>query len=400
MKTMIPLRFLLLLTGLFGLMACSSPIGPPLAPIDPTATAIPTLTPEPIIPTVTPVKVGEQSAESAATPYPIPNATESQLVTAYPVPVEIQSDVDHFPRFGISGWGTGPSAALEAGMGFSQFLNWSHEGDPLLPDSVTHWKMLRASNDPAKAIDWASVEAVVLAEPGSVWIVGNEMDVKWQDNVSAETYAQIYHDAYTRLKTLDPSSQVAFGGISQATPIRIAYLNDVLASYETLTGEKLPADLFTVHAYVLREERDSWGVDIPPGMDDVNTGKLYEIDDHASLDLFIEQLGYFRQWMADNGYREKPLAVTEFGILLPADYGFASETVADYMRNTIRLMLSTTNEVTGFSADENRLVQTWFWYVVEDSADRYPTSNLFDSEQGQLTLLGETWRDIVEEIQK
>ena len=280
-------------------------------------------------------------------------------------------------------------------MLFSQFLNWEARPDDLLPESVTHWKMLRASNDPNKAINWEEVEQLANATPGSVWIIGNEMDVKWQDNVSAETYATIYHDAYTRLKTIDPTSQIAFGGISQSTPLRLAYLDQVLASYEAVYGEKLPADYFTVHAYVLREERDSWGVDIPPGMDDINTGELYEIDDHASLDLFIKQLADYRTWMAANGYRDKPLAVTEFGILLPHDYGFPPDVVSQYMRDTINLMLTKTDETTGYPADENRLVQTWFWYVVEDTPDRYPSSNLYNSERGQLTQIGETWRDIV-----
>ena len=360
------------------LAACSQPTTP--AP-----TSRPTLTPEPIIPTATTGVNDGISAETDPTPRPQPTSP----------PANIDTTSDHFQRFGISGWGTAPSAALAAGMPFSQFLNWSHIADEQLPDSVTHWKMLRASTDPAKAIDWASVEQVAGAEPGAVWILGNEMDVKWQDNVSAETYATIYHDTYTRLKTLDPTAQIGFGGISQATPLRIAYLDAVLDSYQAQFDEPLPADLFTAHAYVLREERDSWGVDIPPGMDDVNVGELYEIDDHARLDLFIAQLQLFRQWMADNGYRDKPLAVTEFGILLPNDYGFPAGTVAQYMTDTIALMLSTTNDATGYPPDDNRLVQTWFWYVVEDTPDRYPTSNLYDSQIGALTLLGETWRDIV-----
>ena len=29
-----------------------------------------------------------------------------------------------------------------------------------------------------------------------------------------------------------------------------------------------------------------------------------------------------RQWMADHGQRDKPLWITEYGILMPEEYGF------------------------------------------------------------------------------
>jgi hypothetical protein len=54
--------------------------------------------------------------------------------------------------------------------------------------------------------------------------------------------------------------------------------------------------------------------------------------DHGRLNLFIAQIIAFRDWMAANGYREKPLAVTEFGILLGANDGYTPDKAVLYLR--------------------------------------------------------------------
>ncbi len=70
---------------------------------------------------------------------------------------------------------------------------------------------------------------VVEANPGVIWLIGNEPDCIWQDNVRPEEYARIYHDLYAFIKSRDASSQVAAGGIVQPTPLRLEYLNRVSA---------------------------------------------------------------------------------------------------------------------------------------------------------------------------
>ncbi|MEZ4661305.1 MAG: hypothetical protein R2911_27460 [Caldilineaceae bacterium] len=90
-------------------------------------------------------------------------------------------------------------------------------------------------------------------------------------------------------------------------------------------------DVFTVHGFVLREDQ-TWGAGIPPGLDAfAHEGQLYELADHRDLEIFKTQIRDFRRWMADNGLREKPLIVSEYGILMPADYGFAYKQVRDFM---------------------------------------------------------------------
>ena len=70
------------------------------------------------------------------------------------------------------------------------------------------------------------------------------------------------------------------------------------------------------------------------------------------------------------------LAVTEFGILHPSDYGFPPEVVAEFMVDTFDFFMTAAND-TGYPADDYRLVQWWFWYSVFDSGD-FPTGNLYD----------------------
>ena len=91
-----------------------------------------------------------------------------------------------------------------------------------------------------------------------------------------------------------------------------------------------------------------------------------------------------------NGYGGKPLAVTEFGILHPADYGFPPEVVTLFMIDAMEFMATASGE-TGDLEDNNHLVQYWFWYSVYDGHD-FPTGNLYDPELESLTAVGQAYR--------
>ena len=93
--------------------------------------------------------------------------------------------------------------------------------------------------------------------------------------------------------------------------------------------------------------------------------------------------------MTDRGYADHPLAVTEFGILHPSDYGFPPQAVADFMAGAIDFFLHATGE-DGYAADDKRLVQWWFWYSVYDGGD-FPTGNLYDPERDRLTEIGDVY---------
>ena len=220
--------------------------------------------------------------------------------------------------------------------------------------------------------------------PGRTWLIGNEPDVRWQDNATPAEYAQAYHLAYTTIKQADPTASVAIGGVSQITPLRLAYLDQVLDAYQSLYGEAMPVDVWNMHAFVLQERAGDWGVDIPPGMTEVTEGQLWQIEDHADLALVEEQVRAMRRWMAAHGQREKPLWITEYGILMPASYGFPPDVVGQFLVDSYDLFDGLRDPDLGYRADDDRLVQRWVWFSA--GFDLYPTGNLFHPD-GALTEL-------------
>jgi hypothetical protein len=244
--------------------------------------------------------------------------------------------------------------------------------------------MVRVSEDGYQP-DEAAIQDAAAADPGAVWLIGNEPDVRWQDNVTPARYAEVYHELYHLLKSVDPTCTVAIGGVSQPTPLRLAYLDRVLAAYQAEFGEPMPVDMWNVHGFILREERDSWGVDIPPGLE-ADVGLLYEIDDHDDIGIFCDQILAFRRWMAQRGYRDRPLVVSEYGVLMPADYGFGVDRVQAFMYAAFDHFLTARDEQVGYPQDDDRLVQYWAWYSLADTV--YPTGNLFDPQSKSVTVLG------------
>lgn len=298
------------------------------------------------------------------------------------------------PRAGL-GISTPAGAQVWAGwLGASWFLNWT-TGEPMADRQLDYWQMVRIQPDraPDGALPTlADCAALARRWPGRVWVIGNEPDNIWQDNVPAEDYAHYYHDYYTAIKGADPSARVAVAGVSQATPLRLAYLERVLAEYERRYGERMPVDWWTLHGYVLREERGSWGTDIPPGFDQ-DAGLLIEPAGHGDLDLFAQGIRDFRAWMALNGYRDRPLALTEFGILLPVDFGYTPQVVGAYLTGSFTWLDAASDPATGYPADGNRLVQRWAWFSLSDPI--YPVANLADLESGRLTPIGLAFRAYV-----
>jgi hypothetical protein len=269
------------------------------------------------------------------------------------------------------------------------YLNWNVDPQPI--PGARFAQMVRV-NEGGFYPPLETIRRAAQANRGSLWLIGNEPDVKWQDNVTPERYAAVYGELHAAIKATDPTAQVAIGGVSQPTPLRMAYLDRVLAAYRTQSGAEMPVDVWNVHAFILREEQGSWGVDIPPGMD-VAKGQLYEIADHSDMEVFRRQITDFRRWMAERGLRDKPLIVTEYGILMPGSYGFPPEVVSDFLVNTFDFFLTARDSELGYPADDNRLVQAFNWFSIADKV--YPTSNLFDSETHNVSPVGETFKAYV-----
>jgi hypothetical protein len=271
------------------------------------------------------------------------------------------------------------------------YVNWHVVPNPPDTGGVHFAQTLRTRGDTISPT-LSLIQEAATRNPGSLWLIGNEPDVAAQDNATPEQYAKSYGIAYRAIKAADPSAQVAIAGVGQPTPLRLAYLDRVLAAYREQYGTEMPVDVWNVHAYILREERGSWGVGIPPGME-VDEGRMYEVDDHADMAIFRQQIADFRRWMAERSQRDKPLIVSEFGILMAEEYGFPPEVVGRFMVETFDYFLTARDEQTGHPGDDNRLVQTFCWFSV--AMPGYPTSDLFDPVTHAITPIGKVFRAYV-----
>ena len=280
-------------------------------------------------------------------------------------------------RFGVGLAGPAESILLydvEA-LGIGWYVNWTIAENPPHPNGVAFMQDIRLLGGNLNPIqDVETIQAALQANPGAVWAIGNEPDSIWLDNCIPTQYATAYHEWYHFVKAHDPTARVAFGGLVQATPLRMLYLDHVWQAYLTAYGEEMPVDVWVVHGFIFREERGQWGADIPPGMDAyAHLGAQYEVRDHDNMDIFAEQIVRFRQWMADHGQREKPLVVNEYGILVYPDIWdednnqFTDERVVTFMQATFDYFLTATDPDLGYPADENRLVQAWAWYSLDDN---------------------------------
>lgn len=240
-----------------------------------------------------------------------------------------------------------------------------------------------------------TVEATIANNPGALWIVGNEPERDKQDSMTADVYATFYYNVYNFLKARDPSAHVAIAGVVQSTPLRRRYLDLVLTEYKNRYGVTMPIDVWTVHAFIL-PENDDWGAAIPLGLRDfAHEGMQYAVTDHDSMEIFKANIIAFRQWMAERGYRDKPLLITEYGILIP-DYYFPYAKVKSFMLATFDFFLTSADATIGYPADNNRLVQAWSWFSLNypPYADTNPTGmngNLVAPDTGALQLLGQDY---------
>ena len=250
-----------------------------------------------------------------------------------------------------------------------------------------------------------TIRQIAQANPGSVWLIGNEPDrITYMDDVCPDEYAMVYHELYHLLKTVDPTAKVAIGGIVQATPIRLQYLDIVMCVYQHTYGNKLPADLWNVHAMILNEEEGGWGCEIPPGQVSLGRALRVEVWETDDIELLKQQTRDFRQWMAHHGERDKPLIVSEYGVLMPAwlcdgdprysdpycgannGRPFGYSRVTAFMQSSFDYFRGVTDSGTGYPADGNRLVQAWNWYSLNE--DWMYNGNLFSSSSKQITPLG------------
>ena len=316
------------------------------------------------------------------------------------------------------------------------YLNWTVQMRPLRPRGIEFGQTIRVHQKltcPLYSADawnrdvcpyaqpydylispsWTTIAAVVRANPGALWMIGNEMDRRdWkeegpppytsgQDEMLPETYAVAYHDLYSLIKGIDPGARVAIGGVIQPTPQRLTYLSRIWDSYQSRYGVTMPVDVWNVHNFILPEHEDGRGAGVPPGMK--GDGVIYNSSlSHVDMKIFDQQIRAFRGWMKDRGQQDKPLIISEYGVLYPEWYvpAFDAERVGDFMIDTFDYFLNTTDCNLGMPSDGCRLVQRWAWYSLDDDGEWTGTGlneygALFNRNTTIMTETGKLYRDWV-----
>jgi hypothetical protein len=271
----------------------------------------------------------------------------------------------------------------------------------VIREDTEHWEL------PDPATYWAKIERLVAENPGYLWFIGNEPDNPCRFGTFSGEYAERYHKLYDFIKERDPTAQVGIGGVVLPSQIRRTWLERVLAAYQSRYGEAMPIDVWNVHNLLLSECPGECGC--PPGEegDDMpceplccsggyvprelwcQKGLYFSYADQANAAAFKQLIVEFRQWMKDKGFQDKPLILTELGVLAKSVEGscpncFPRERVNQYMFDVFDFMMTEKDPQTGYPADGYRLVQRWTWYSLEDSSFN---GNLMNQEF-QLTDFG------------
>ena len=302
-------------------------------------------------------------------------------------------------------------------LGAGWYADWTTRLDPPHPNGMEFVQLISTA-DAAFPPNWTTLGQRIAANPGSTWIIGNEPEAAFQENHTPAEYAMMYHDIHTFVKGADPTAQVAIAGVIIPSPLRLQWLDMVLSEYETRYGVPMPVDVWNTHMQIVQEVSCSydpsncWGAEIPAGISATH-GITMNISDNASYDLFVQLTLAMRTWMNDRGFRDKPLIISEYGVLFPSSYlcdecgenpALGDVIVASFMTRTFSYMLNTTDPTIGMPADGNRLVQRWMWYTLNDQPYNFETGlgfngGLFDYRDnvypGTITYFGRVFADFV-----
>ncbi len=209
--------------------------------------------------------------------------------------------------------------------------------------------------------DESSLIATMRRYPGSWWMVGNEPNDPYQDNLSPTTYAAFYHRFARIAQRADPMARLMSAGIANAD---WQWAEAFREAYHQAHGAYPRIDAWNVHNYVLEP-------------------------DHSQLDqdVFRQRLIAFRTWMSHIGEDDKPLVLSEFGVLMGQERHDTRyeppEAINAYIHETVRWL------------HETDYVQSWAWFASH-------TSGLFNGDlydqSDQLTPYGKAYRDALQTI--
>lgn len=323
-------------------------------------------------------------------------------------------------------------------LGVGWVLNFGVSFNLNLPEGIDYAPVIRmngrstVTGEPLAEVEFeipltdssGGLGPMVAAHPGELWLVGNEVDrVYIQDDVMPDVYAKAYHDVYHFIKQRDPSAQIAISGLVEVTPGRLQYLDLVWQSYLDRYGVPMPVDVWNMHVYILPEKKADGSPSraaIANGTDPAlailesdltpnqcHLANVYCYAEHDNMNIFAGQVIAMRQWMKAHGQQNKPLILSEFSLLypyLPENGGcylqdengncFTPERVSQFMVNAFNYLETAVDPNLGYPMDDNRLVQSWLWYAVNELVEG-SSNRLVETDYSGLTLMGTTYQNQV-----
>jgi len=163
--------------------------------------------------------------------------------------------------YGVAGWGVLKKLGMPSGC-----LDYDWNG--LHPDTLcqmcrpnhyynqvgapTRWwgynEITGEINDPTQFAAW------IAANPGRVWIIGNEPDLASQDGLTREQYAHMYKTYYDFISQRDPTANFCIaattgGSTKGAFNNTKGWYEYVLNHYKKTFGKPMHIDIWNVHSY-------------------------------------------------------------------------------------------------------------------------------------------------------
>lgn len=207
------------------------------------------------------------------------------------------------------------------------------------------------------------------AYPGRKWLFMNEPDNEGQGKKTPAQYAEDYHTFYYGIKGVDSTAKIYAGGICQCTWQRIRWLDEMIYHYLVTYSEDFPCDGFHAHAYTMPEGFGpgvgfAYGLSNPESDSNVSSeaenATWWSTNKDKDVTIFKTYVHQLREYLAVNGFADKPLIISEFGMLRD----FSTTDHANYLKQTFTYMLDAADTTYGCTTDNYRLVQEFAWFCI------------------------------------
>lgn len=262
------------------------------------------------------------------------------------------AEVPLLGRFGVCAvWTPNLQAQLDA-LGDVWYCDYHYR----TPSAVGHPRLFMVRWGPFDD----DLAAVLRANPGAWWAVGNEPNDPHQDNRTPAEYVRFYHSFYRWAKRKDPRCQILPAGLANAD---WRWAREFREEYRRQYGRYPRVDGWNIHNYLLDPHIDP-----------------YDVAE------FKRRILAFRHWMAEIGDADKPLFLTEFGVLYGAG---CCERPVDPPEKAVAFM----REAVTWLAETDH-VQHWAWFILNEAGEF--NGGLWDAG-GQLSVYGETYRELLRE---